>query len=146
MNKIVYIALTTFVILSCSGPDSRENLIEEVEFLQSKNDSLAEALVQVKSASNYWYQKEFDGRHLIALGINDPEMFIKDNLRKQQQLIPIKATLGGSMHFGNIQLLGSEWLIADFDDDHVQGKGIYRYTLNDSSKLQFELLYFIGPE
>ena len=50
------------------------------------------------------------------------------------------------MTFGNIQLLSKEWLIADFDDGHVQGRAIYKYKLNKKGQLEFELLNSIGSE
>jgi hypothetical protein len=50
------------------------------------------------------------------------------------------------MHFGKIQLLSSEWLIAEFDDGHIWGRGIYKFNLNDQGELEFELLYSLGPE
>jgi len=61
-------------------------------------------------------------------------------------LIPLQAVLGGTMTFGNIQFLSKEWLIADFDDGHVQGRAIYKYKLNKKGQLEFELLNSIGSE
>ena len=103
-------------------------------------------MTEEKPESNYWYDAEYDGEKLIEIGIANPEGFIKNSLRKKSDLIPLEAVFGGTMHFGNIQLLGSEWLIADFADGHVQGRSIYRYKLNKKGQLEFELLNSIGPE
>ena len=146
MNKSILIILTFLLTFSCVEINQTENLLAKVDSLKVKNDSLTKILIKEKPTLNYWYDAEYDGEKLIKTGITNPEEFIKNSLREKIELIPLKAVLGGTMHFGSIQILGSEWLIADFDDGHIQGKAIYKYKLNNKGDLEFELLNSIGPE
>ena len=123
-----------------------ENLLAKVDSLIIKNDSLSKILTKDEPQLNYWFDAEYDGEKFIESGITNPTEFIENNLRKRTELIPLKAVLGGTMQFRNIQLLSSEWLIANFDDGHVQGRAIYKYKLNENGQLEFELLDSIGPE
>ncbi|WP_298545660.1 hypothetical protein [uncultured Aquimarina sp.] len=146
MKKLTLIILTSFCIFSCQEVNRTENLLGKVDSLKIKNDSLIKKLNEVKPELNYWFDEKYDGKELVEIGIANPAEFIEKSLREKTELIPLKATLGGTMHFGKIQLLSSKWLIAEFDDGHIQGKAIYLYKLNKNGQLEFELLNSIGPE
>lgn len=146
MKKITLIVVTSLCIFSCRDVNHSENLLAKVDSLKIKNDSLIKILAERKPTSNYWYNTEYDGEKFIQSGIPNPAEFIENNLRKKTELIPLKAVLGGTMHFGNIQLLGSEWLIAEYDDGHIQGRAIYAYKLNKEGQLEFEILSSDGTE
>ena len=146
MKKLSLIILTLLCIFGCTEINRTENLLAKVDSLKIKNDSLTKVLSEEKPKLNYWYDEKYDGEKLTEKGISNPTEFIENALREKTELIPLKAVLGGTMHFGNIQLLSSEWLIADFDDGHVLGRGIYKYKLNNKGELEFELLISIGPE
>ncbi|WP_124981271.1 hypothetical protein [Nonlabens xiamenensis] len=105
MKKLTLIILTSLYILSCTEINRTENLLAEVENLKMKNDSLTKILAKKKPKSNYWFDAEYDGEKLIDSGIPNPVEFIEQSLREKTELIPLKAVLGGTMHFGNIQLL-----------------------------------------
>jgi hypothetical protein len=138
--------LTLIVFNSCINNNQKEVFLNKIDSLNIKNETLIKLLKEKKSTSNYWYKNEFDGEKLLNKGISNPSDFIKNSLRKKTEIIPLAATLGGTMRFGNIQLLSSEWLIAEFDDGHIYGKAIYKYKLNNKGELEFELLTSIGPE
>jgi len=146
MKKLPLLILISFLILSCGEISRTENLLVKVDSLKIENDSLIKVLGKEKLKSNYWFDAEYDGIKLIESGISNPEELIKNTIREKTELIPIEAVLGGKMHFGNIQVLSSEWLIAEFDDGHVQGRGIYEYTMNNNGELEFKLLNSIVPE
>lgn len=146
MKKITLIILTSILVFGCTEINRTENLLAKIDSLKIKNDSLTKIVTKEKPKSNYWYDAEYDGEKFLKRGIKNPTEFIENNLREKTELIPLKAVLGGTMHFGNIQLLSSEWLIADFDDGHIQGRAIYRYKLNEKGQLEFNLLHSIEPE
>lgn len=146
MRNLILIIIILLCILSCKKDNQSKNLIVKVDRIKVKNDSLTKIVTQDKTELNYWYDEQYDGEKLKEKGIANPEEFIKNSLRKKPELIPLKAVLGGTMHFRNIQLLSSEWLIAAFDDGHIQGRGIYKYKLNNNGELEFELLNSLGPE
>lgn len=146
MKKLILILLTLILILGCTEIDRTEKLTTKVDSLKVENDSLTKLLEKKQTVKNPWYNAEYDGKPLIDSGITNPEEFIKNSLREKPDLIPFEAVLGGTMYFMNIQLLGRKWLIADFEDGHIQGKAIYGYKLDEKGKLKFKLLNSIGPE
>ncbi len=146
MKKLALILLTSISAVNCTKVNNTENLLGKVDSLEIKNDSLIETLNREKTELNYWYDPEYDGVKFIEKGISKPIEFIKNSLRKKTELIPLKAVLGGTMTFGNIQLLGSEWLIADYNDGHIEGRAIYSYELNDNGMLKFKMIKSIKLE
>lgn len=146
MKKLTLIILTSIFVFGCNKINPTENLLTKVDSLKTKNDSLTKILTEKKSDSNYWFDAEYDGDKLIEIGIKNPEEFVENTLREKTELIPLKATLGGTMNFDKIQLLSREWLIADFSDGHIQGSALYKYKLNKKGQLEFELLNSIEPE
>ncbi|SCY33734.1 hypothetical protein SAMN05192588_2342 [Nonlabens sp. Hel1_33_55] len=140
--KVIFLILICFS--SCKEVEQAETYQADIEILKEQVDSLK--LISEKAQSNYWFDYEFDGNKLVKNGISNPEGFIENSLRKNEELIPINAALGGKMGFGNIQVLSSEWLIAEFDDGHILGKAIYKFSLNNNNQLDFELLDYQVPE
>lgn len=145
MKKLTLIILTALCLFGCTENKQTEHLLATVDRLQIENDSLAQLLAEEKPVTNYWYNAEYDGRKFIKSGIPNPAEFIENNLRERPELIPLKPVLGGTMRFINIQLLGREWIIADYEDGHIQGRAIYKYTLNNKGELEFDLLTSIEP-
>ncbi|TDD97400.1 hypothetical protein [Flavobacterium cellulosilyticum] len=146
MRKIILIILILLCTFSCKKKIMPENTLAKEDSLKVKKDAQTKIIAKDTTTSNYWYNENYDGENLIQKGITHPEQFIKNALREKPELIPLKAVLGGTMQFRTIKLLSSEWLIAAFDDGHNQGRGIYRYLLNNKEELEFELLISLGPE
>lgn len=146
MRKLILVILPLLFIVGCKQVDRTEILLTKVDSLQIKNDSLTKVMSMESPASNYWYNADYDGEALIENGISNPAVFIEKEFRERTELIPTKAVMGGTMRFGNIQLLSREWLIADFNDGHIEGRAIYSYKLNKNGQLEFELLNAIEPE
>lgn len=147
--KNVILILFCFCMISCQKQNQsidNDLLKKENAILQKENDSLKARLKIAKEAvailgNRYvWYDSENDNVDFKNKGIIDPQNFIIDELRKKPELIPMKAALGGTMSFGDIQLLGSKFLIAFYEDGHVEGKSIYSYKLNDSGNLEFKVV------
>lgn len=133
-------------VLGCnSNNENIERLHQKVDSLEIQNDSLRQLLGPESVRSNptegpRWYYPETDSRKLLEMGVDDPEAYIAEALRERTDLIPMKAVLGGTMHFSNIQILGSKWLIADFEDGHVYGKGLFEYSVDSNEKLHFKII------
>jgi hypothetical protein len=150
MKKFTLLLLL-FSILSCETPDRASNvavekLRAENDSLQQQIDSLNTTLKELRSTENYWFANENEGATFIEKGINDPKTSIEKALREKPELIPLEAVLGGTMRFGNIEILSDKWVIADYDDGHVTGKSIYRYQLTPNKTFAFELVDSKGPE
>ena len=124
-----------------------KNLESTIDSLKAVTDSLTvtiDSLIVVPNTdnneNNYWYITNYDGEDAIKKGIENPEEFIETSLRNRPELIPMDGVLGGTMRFGNIQLLSNQWLIADFNDGHIEGKGLYKYTLKNNGTIHFKLM------
>src|SRR5690554_2923601 len=103
MKRLIIILLIPALNFNCSEPKIQtKSLIADNEKLSTKIDSLTELLHKKNPENNYWYDSGFDGENLIENGIKNPVVFIKKSLRKNPNLIPLEAVLGGTMHFGKI--------------------------------------------
>lgn len=98
-----------------------------------KNDSLNRLLEKSDLAGGY---KIFFGRKFDS--IQNPETYVTEALGQQKELIPLKAVLGGTMDYRKVQLLTEDWLLAIYDDGHVQGKTIFEYDIQPDGKIIFK--------
>lgn len=154
-NTLIFLLFLT-AVLGCKDEVSEEPSISsevEIESLQAsvdslkrENDSLSALFISNKGDSNFWYNPLYDGSNLLRQGIENPGEFIEKSLREKPELIPLKGVLGGTMRYGKIQPLGSEWVIAYYDDGHIEGRAIYKYQINAQGKLEFQLLDDVKPE
>jgi hypothetical protein len=140
--KNVILLLISLLILSCNNPKDTdiENLKSKNDILIKKNDSLVFKIKELELKANYWFDEELQSNDFLKKGIKDSKNFIENSLRNKPELIPLKAVLGGSMNFGNIQILGNKYIIADYSDGHIEGKSIYIYKLNNKGNLEFEVV------
>ncbi len=118
--------------------------------LESKNqeiDSLSQELTQkrqlIDSLQNrpvitedqetipVYFGKEFED-------IQDPKKHITEALKQQKDLIPLDPVLGGTMEFRQVQVITENWVLAVYDDGHVQGKSIFEYELQENNKITFK--------
>lgn len=109
-----------------------DSLSRALEAETSRNDSL----MQIRSAEGstndipVYFKREFDT-------IENPESYIANALRQQREKIPIEAVLGGNMEYRQIEVLTEDWVLAVYDDGHVQGKSIFKYELQKDGTLKF---------
>ena len=152
MRKLKVITIVIILLnISCDEVNRTENLLYKVDELKNENDSLKKENQKLKKTTdslkgkkdteiNYWFDNDYEASAFKNIKIDNPEKFIENKFRKRTDLIPIKATLGGNMKFGKIQILGEKWLIAEYDDGHIQGKSIYSYKLNSNKEIDFKIL------
>lgn len=109
-----------------------DSLSRELTLQQKLNDSLEQALETNYYANDYsvFFGKEFKD-------IEDPEEHIINALKQQKDLIPLKPVLGGNMEFRDVQVISEDWVLAIYDDGHVQGKSIFAYELQEDEKVKF---------
>lgn len=140
---LIFIAL----LISCdqnAGEEQHDKDIEQMERCMLKNDSLIKVIKahEREVRKDYWFDPSFDGREFKKAGIADPKHEIIQSFRNDTSLIPVEAVLGGTMHFGHVELLSDRWLIAEFDDGHIYGRALFKYELRNSL-FRFELLEFL---
>ena len=148
----IYLIIILFMSSACQD-NINEEKFNKTDSLENQNSKLS---IQVDSILNknkelyillnYWFDEEFQGEKFFERGIENPEEFVEKALREKNDLIPLKPVLGGTMHFDNIQLLSSEWLIADYSDGHIQGRAIYSYRFNRHNVLTFKKISYINYE
>lgn len=146
MKKIVLFFLPAIVLLSCSDEKTTSNS----EPLQQKLDSLAtvvkdernradslQLILKSKDSTKAAYPIFFGNKYE---GIEDPEQFIKNQLKNQPDKIPLKPVLGGNMEFRKIDVISEKWLLAIYDDGHVQGKAVMEYNLQPDGSVKYTVV------
>lgn len=134
-----FLSILVVYISSCNtiGTNSELNqqqLLDSILKLNIQVDSISKTTLTSGGEMEYW-QHEYNPNFskLKNQGINTPKVYIIDNLMRQNNLIPMKAVLGGNMQFSRVSLLGKSWAIADFNDGHVGGEMLLNYSVKDTS-------------
>lgn len=137
MKKSILISLT--ILLTSCGKASEEkeailinkidSLKTEISELQRANDTLSDHLMK-KAFLTREYPSYFDT-------IPEPERFLLEKIQEKPVLIPKKAVLGGTMRFTAVTFIDNELFVAEFEDGHVLGKAVYRYTMDREGELTF---------
>lgn len=105
---------------------------KEIDSLKARNSELKEEL-------SYWFS-DFEIDELKAKGIADPQNYISNDLMNKPQLIPYGGVLGGTMRFWKVTLLGNKWAIAYFEDGHIAGRGLYKYSINKDRSIKWTII------
>lgn len=102
-----------------------KELIEEVEYL---------TIIDVSSIHGLKNQ-----------GVNDYNIITED-LYSHPELIPFDGILGGTMQFFNVYILNDKWVYARFEDGHIQGYGLYEFSLDDNLNISWKVIDAILDE
>jgi hypothetical protein len=144
--KNVFVLLLVILIYACNHNSEKAELVSQIQTLTAEKDSLIQLknrleikMDSINRESNFWYQKEIQGKQFLEMGIKNPKEYVTNALLKKPELIPLKPILGGQMKFLQVELLGKECLIAYYEDGHIGGRGIYRYELKNGC-LKFKLI------
>ena len=139
MKKFIILFLA-MLLISC-GDDSEEkelklqeridSLETEISELQQANDPLSDHLMK-KAFLTQQYPTFFDS-------IPEPEFYLLERIQEQSKIIPLKPVLGGTMRFTSVSFINDELIVAEYEDGHIMGKGIYRYRVNKAGELQLKL-------
>lgn len=73
-------------------------------------------------------------------GLRDPASEIIGDLRKHKELIPFKAVLGGMMYYSDVYILSPRWVIASFEDGHIMGRMLLRYSVSNKGKIFWKVI------
>lgn len=133
-------------LYSCNGPERPGKInsipsanIDSTSILKTRIDILLFQIDSLKDELDYWFSEQ-DIAGLKEKKLIDPLKDITDKLRDTPALIPYPGVLGGTMRFDKITLLGNRWVIADFDDGHVMGKMLLRYSVRKDTSLKWTIL------
>ena len=120
--------------------EENDDLKQELEYLQQINTSLEkekedlkeaiEDLIVIDDASIYQLKKK---------GIEDINV-IKESLMANNTVIPFDGVLGGTMQFTQVYVLNDIWAYGQFDDGHILGYGLFKYTIDDGQNISWEVV------
>ncbi|WP_029033709.1 hypothetical protein [Salinimicrobium terrae] len=140
LSKRGFLILFLVFFTGCKNDDREiqvdNSKIDSLSLELSRQEQLNDSLLSLRETAQnsidhtVYFGKEFEN-------INDPEEHIIEALKQQEDLIPIKAVLGGTMEFREVQVITEDWVLAVYDDGHVQGKSIYEYALQDNGEVKF---------
>ena len=138
--KMVFSVLIAATFIGCrrEQPEVREldteliSVSTELKAAQRRNDSLEQLIENSGSTERIpvYFGKAFDT-------IENPEEYISDALRQQREKIPIDGVLGGNMEIRQVEVLTEDWVLAIYDDGHIQGKSVYKFELQAKGDLKF---------
>ena len=134
------------IVYSCGDRGKRDELRKEVSaksdtirMYQKRMDRLLKDNNDLKEDAGYW----FSDREIESLkqkGLIDPLQDITEKLSDTPGLIPYPGVLGGTMRFGKISLIRDRWAIAEFDDGHILGTMILRYSVSKDTTLKWTVV------
>lgn len=117
-----------------------EVLKSNIEKLKIEKDSLQQLLAKKQDVDDQWFG-QMESRGFKKLGIDNPKEYIITELKESPSLISLDGTLGGTMYFTNVQVLGTKWVVASYEDGHIMGRSIFSYKINpETLEIQFNEL------
>jgi hypothetical protein len=138
--KTAFLTLLIFSFSGCENEDRKleertaelDSLSAELTRQQQTIDSLQSLMENSEIAAGYpvFFGRKFDT-------IENPKEYISNSLKQQKNLIPLDAVLGGTMDFRKVDVLTEDWVLAIYDDGHIQGKSIYEYELQEDGEVRF---------
>lgn len=152
-DKMKYpIVLCILLLFTACQEGAKNTLLEEEKseisglkskllVLEKEKDSL-----QLLVSSNLDTKKEtwfgtMESKSIKDLGIEDPIKYITEALENNPKVIPTDGVLGGTMFFTDIEILGSKWIVASYEDGHIMGRGIFTYKIDpETLEVKFDVL------
>ena len=110
----------------------QEKIKEDYANLMFKHE---DCIAQLRSF-HFWLENDSD--HLSLSEIKR----IEDCLHAQPTYIPMEPVLGGTMFFSAVKVVSAEYVLAEFEDGHIIGRGIYRFDLLHDTIL-FQLIDYL---
>ncbi|MDF2839553.1 MAG: hypothetical protein K0Q99_324 [Clostridia bacterium] len=119
-------------------------LFETERLLQSEITLLKNELKTAsKTLESMPKLEEFEIEQLKKAGLKDPVRDIKLDLMTRKDLIPYKGVLGGTMGFfseEHIYIISSKWAAAYFEDGHISGIMILKYSVQKDAKIRWSVI------
>lgn len=143
-ERLAWMALSVvllFVALNVSVRSRRDLKKSEL-----RSYHLEKQLAESKESLNVVKSKFLDDSEVSDLkkkGLRNPAADLAADLQKHPELIPHKGVLGGTMGFGGtdfIRILSGHWALADFDDGHILGKALLKYSVSRKGKIKWKVV------
>lgn len=129
MKKFGLIVFSVFAIACSESKQNNEVIVEQRDSLQFELDAL-----KVQNDSLLKLNQQ------LINPVSLPKDTVVAALRSKPGIIPLEPVLGGSMRFGNIEIIDHELIIANYNDGHIEGTSIFKYEKVGDS-IEFKPLY-----
>jgi hypothetical protein len=73
-------------------------------------------------------------------GFENPHETLLNDLQSKREMITYDGVLGGQMQFRNVYLLTGKWLMAEFDDGHIQGYALLEFTVDSPENIEWKVI------
>ena len=137
--KLLYAFISIVLLASCAQDEPAQepdrNAVEQLDSLHQIIDSLKNRNLDLLDQLT-----AMEAAKAAVPGLLFSEDFIKDQLRKRKDLIPIEGVLGGSMRYTSFRILSKHWIMAVYEDGHIQGASLLRFDAEKDSTLKFKTL------
>ena len=144
--KIAICFILLIVLVSCNEnkrSDEQTGMAlsqsDSIRILKNKADTLSKQIKDLNEDLHYWFS-ETESTGIKDKGITEPEKYITEDLFNNPKLIPYAGVLGGTMRFWKVTLLGDRWAIAYFEDGHVGGRVLLKYTIKKDHTIKWTIL------
>lgn len=107
--------------------------LENEVLFQQKMDLRYFSLTENDAASSIFVKRGFDVNELAAR-VKD-EIISRNDAKKDNDLVPFPG-MNGLMRINHIQILNSQWIIADFTNGSFWGEVLLKYHIDDDGKLE----------
>lgn len=154
----VLLFFTTFFHLQDLSIRNKLNLSQQqvkdlqlnLEKVQRHNKNLASDLAsanqQVLKLNTSMQHLSMSNHEIVLLkqkGLPNPVENISQDLRNHREIIRYKGVLGGTMGFYDklgIHVLNKKWVLADFDDGHINGHMLLEYDVKEGGIIKWRLI------
>ncbi len=120
------------------------NVKQLLEIVSHRNDSLSLLLQELRITNGVPPLLDSSQlRDLKKLGLKNPVEDIRNDLVSESGLINASGVLGGKMGFyftDGIHILNKRWVIAYFEDGHVDGAALLRYNVGQDGSINWEVI------
>jgi hypothetical protein len=152
VKKCLFTCLLFTAVSGCTEKNRElyEQLAQENSRLTTQLDSLRmhlDSQLNVRDsaliAGNYSdLLNKSDLSYLEAKGLKNPVAAIKADLIRNNSLISVQGSLGGTMQFykERIHILNRKWVLAYFEDGHNAGEMLLEFTVDSNGTISWKSL------
>lgn len=139
LHHLSLLIISLFLFAACNSEvPSPEEQLDDLDSLERVIKSQKVEIEQISQASDPI--NTFQLKILRQKGLENPHETLLSDLQNKREMITYEGVLGGQMQFRNVYLLTSKWLMAEFDDGHIQGYALMEYTINDPDDIEWKVI------
>jgi|AntRauTorcE11898_2_1112593.scaffolds.fasta_scaffold42517_1 hypothetical protein len=139
LRFIPLLSLSLLFLVSCNSEvPSPEEQLGDLDSLERVIKSQQIEIEQISQASDPI--NTFQLKMLRQKGLENPHETLLNDLQSKREMITYEGVLGGQMQFRNVYLLTGKWLMAEFDDGHIQGYALLEFTVDSPENIEWKVI------